>query len=81
MNKALIVASVLLYGLLSLKTQAKTTWIPIGLGDITTFVPYAPTELFTAPANRRRSNNNGVTTLSWDDVEHASKFEVQGLNT
>jgi len=64
----------------SLGSKADTTWIPIIVGDITTFIPYAPNEPFVAPANAQLSNVGGVIRLSWDNVEHASKYEIQGLN-
>ncbi|MCP4412169.1 MAG: hypothetical protein GY808_06330, partial [Gammaproteobacteria bacterium] len=63
----------------SFVTLASTTWVPIG-GDITIFIPYEPSEPFEAPVNIQKSENGGVSTLTWDDVEHASQFEVQGLN-
>ncbi|MBA6302857.1 RHS repeat-associated core domain-containing protein [Colwellia sp. MB02u-14] len=65
----------------SLDNQADTTWIPISVGDITTFIPYTPTGTFAAPANVHISENNGISTISWGDVEHASQYEIQALNS
>jgi len=80
MKKKLIIAATSVSLLCTLQVQASTTWIPIAVGDITTIIPYTPSVLFLAPANVNVSTVNGVTTLSWNDVEHASKFEVQAIN-
>jgi RHS repeat-associated protein len=64
----------------SLDNQADTTWVPINVGDITTFIPYTPTGTFAAPANAQLIDVGGVTRLSWDNIEHASQYEIQGLN-
>lgn len=81
MKNKLTMASALVGLLCSLQAQASTTWIPIAVGDITTIIPYIPSGLLLAPANANVSIVNGVSTLSWNDVEHASKFEVQALNS
>ncbi len=60
----------------SFVTLASTTWVPIG-GDITIFIPYEPSEPFEAPVNVQVTTANGVNTLTWDDIEHASKYEIQ----
>jgi hypothetical protein len=65
----------------SLDNQADTTWVPINVGDITTFIPYTPTGTFSAPANVMISANNGISTISWGNVEHASQYEIQALNS
>ncbi len=75
-----ILMLVLLASIYVSQVRAATTWIPIAVGDITTIIPFTPTELFSAPNNVNVSLINGVNTLSWDDVEHASKFQVQALN-
>jgi|GEM_PF-5720794 len=59
---------------------ASTTWIPIIAGDITTFIPYTPNEPFEAPNNIQLSVTGNVKTLSWNDVEHGSRYQIQALN-
>jgi hypothetical protein len=81
MKKKLTMAASLFGLLCTLQTQASTTWIPISVGDITTIIPYTPSGLFLAPANANASTVNGVSTLSWSDVEHASKFQIHALNS
>jgi len=59
---------------------ASTTWVPIQVGDITTFIPYNSGDTLPAPSNVHVSSNNNSTVLTWDDVENASQYEIQGLN-
>ncbi len=80
MKKKLRIIATIVGLLSSLQVQASTTWIPIAIGDITTIIPYTPSGLFSPPANTNLTTTGGVSTLSWSDVEHASKFEVQALN-
>tara|TARA_R110002060_G_scaffold880_3_gene2106 strand:+ start:4858 stop:11826 length:6969 start_codon:yes stop_codon:yes gene_type:complete len=77
MIRHIIICITFLYSTLS---YAETTWVPINIGDITTFIPYVPSTNFTAPSNVQISTNGGISTLSWADVEHASKYEIQALN-
>lgn len=81
MKKQLTLAAALVGLFCSLQVQAGTTWIPIAVGDITTIIPYSPSGLFQPPANTRLTTVNGVSTLSWDDVKHASQYQIQALNT
>jgi len=67
--------------LISTLSQASTTWVPINVGDVTTFIPFSPNEPFEAPKNVELTFNNSIPTLSWVDVEHASQYEIQGLNS
>ena len=80
MKKKLTLAATLVGLFCSLQAQASTTWIPISVGDISIIIPYTPSGLFLAPANANISTVSGVSTLSWSDVEHASKYQVQALN-
>lgn len=64
----------------SFDSQADTTWIPINVGDITIFIPYIPTGTFAAPANAQLNQSGSVSTLSWADIQHASRYEVQAKN-
>ena len=75
MKKKLTLAASLVGFLCSLQVQADTTWIPIAVGDITTIIPYTPSTIFLAPTNANLSTVNGVSTLSWSNVEHASKYQ------
>jgi hypothetical protein len=65
----------------SFNLHASTTWVPIIVGDITTIIPYVPSEVFVAPTNTVLTTNGSITTLSWDDIEHASRYEVQAENS
>ena len=67
--------------LFSVLSHAETTWVPINVGDITTFIPYVPSEGLAVPSNVQISANNGVSTISWGNVEHASQYEIQALNS
>jgi len=80
MKKKLSLAGAIVGLFCSIQVHASTTWIPIAVGDITTIIPFTPNYLFLAPANANVSTVNSVSTLSWNDVEHASKYEVQALN-
>ena len=71
---------VILVSSCAVDVRAATTWIPIAVGDISTVIPYTPTELFSAPSNVNVAKTSSGLTLSWNDVEHASKFQVQALN-
>ena len=62
-------------------THAETTWIPIQVGEITTIIPYIPNDALAAPTNVQTSLNNGVVTLTWQNVKHASQYQIQALNT
>ena len=57
-----------------------TLWIPIIVGDITTFIPYIPSEPYSAPSNIQIEQLSLGKILSWNAIEHASRYEVQGLN-
>ncbi|GLX85928.1 hypothetical protein tloyanaT_21800 [Thalassotalea loyana] len=72
----------ILLGLLSYSfiSNADTTWVPIQVGAITTFVPYVPPNGLEAPSEPTVVSNGSTKTLTWNGVEHASKYEVQGLN-
>lgn len=61
-------------------SYSKTTWIPISAGDITTIIPYIPSESFDAPSNIQVTASGNTNVLSWSEIEHASKYEVQALN-
>lgn len=67
--------------LFSVLSHAETTWVPISVGDITTFVPYVPTGNLATPTNVQISLNDGVSRLSWNNVEHASQYLIQALNS
>ena len=73
----LIVLSAMLF---SLGSYASTTWVPISVGDIITFIPYVPHVPLAAPENVQIVTSDSISTLSWADTEHASQFEVQALN-
>lgn len=60
--------------------KSETNWVPVSVGDITIFIPYTSSELLPAPSNVRITTND-TTVLTWDEVQHASKYEVQGLNS
>lgn len=81
MKKELTLAAALVGLTCSLQAQATTTWIPIAVGDITTIIPYVPSVNFMAPSNTVFTQNGAVNTLSWDDIEHASRYEVQAMNS
>ena len=66
--------------LLPVLSHANTTWIPIGVGDITIIIPFTPNSPFMAPVNMQVISNGTGKILSWNDIEHASKYEIQGLN-
>lgn len=57
---------------------AKTTWIPINNGGVTFVIPFIPNGLFVAPTNVQKTLQNGIVTLKWDDIQHASKYLIQG---
>lgn len=72
--------SAIFFILFSLSSHADTTWIPISNGGITIIIPYTPTGVFSAPSNTQLSQSSSVATLSWSDIQHASRFEVQAKN-
>lgn len=61
-------------------SAAKTTWIPINNGGVTFVIPSIPNGLFAAPTNVQKISQSGIVTLKWDDVQHASKYLIQGQN-
>ncbi|MCG7534774.1 hypothetical protein [Pseudoalteromonas sp. OOF1S-7] len=72
---------VLLFALLfSCAAKASTTWIPIRTGQISFVIPYIPKDKFHAPKNIRVTNLSGKKLISWDDVQHASKYLIQVLD-
>ncbi len=64
----------------SFNLHANTTWVPIITGDITIMIPYVPSEAFEAPSNVLVSVNGNVNTLTWNNIEHASRYEIGALN-
>lgn len=67
-----------LAGLLwSLQAQASTTWVPIAVGDITTIIPYVPNGPLSTTQNIQITTENNMDTLTWDDIEHASQYQIQ----
>lgn len=67
--------------LFSALSHAETTWVPINVGDITTFIPYVPSSGLTAPNNVQITESNGESVISWGNVEHASQYDIQALNS
>ena len=57
--------------------HAATTWIPISSSDITVIIPFVPSESFSAPSDLSFSSKGSVQRLNWQDIEHASRYEVQ----
>jgi len=72
--------SAIFFILFSISSHADTTWIPISTGDITIIIPFTPTGDFPAPSNTQLSQSGSTTTLSWADIQHASRFEIQAKN-
>jgi len=66
--------------LFAFNVQASTTWIPIMSNGITIFIPYNPGGNFDAPTQLSYNNSDGVRHLSWDDIDNASNYQIQGLN-
>jgi hypothetical protein len=64
----------------ALNSEADTTWVPISVGDIMTFIPFTPNGTFNAPGNTQLNQSGATLTLSWSDIQHASRFEVQAKN-
>ena len=62
------------------ESVAKTTWIPINNGGVTFVIPLIPNGLFAAPTNVQKTSQSGIVTIKWDDVQHASKYLIQGQN-
>jgi hypothetical protein len=81
MNMKFLLMLMLLASTCLPQARAATTWVTIAEGDVNIIMPFTPTELFSAPTNVNVAQTSAGRTLSWDDVEHASKFEVQALNT
>ncbi|MFC5080995.1 hypothetical protein VTH8203_01581 [Vibrio thalassae] len=62
------------------EVYAETTWIPISNGGINLIVPYVNGKQFQAPINIEKTKEDGRSIVSWDDIEHASQYQVQGQN-
>ncbi len=78
MIKILTTSLITLFTIIStIQLQANTTWVPIQVDSIMILVPYTPIEQFSAPNNLQVTTVNEVATLSWDNVEHASQYEIQ----
>ena len=65
---------------LAFTSQAATTWIPISSSDITVIIPFIPTESFSAPSDLQLSAQGAQQQLSWQDINHASGYQVQARN-
>ncbi|MCG7561269.1 hypothetical protein [Pseudoalteromonas sp. McH1-42] len=57
---------------------AKTTWIPIYMDKITTFIPYIPSYKYPEPSSVAIETIGDVKYMKWEHVIHASKYLVQG---
>jgi len=64
----------------SSSSYAETTWIPISNGGLTFIIPYIPTAKFQAPSGLKIEKLNGVSKLSWADIQHASKYKIEVEN-
>ncbi|MCG7548664.1 hypothetical protein [Pseudoalteromonas sp. Of7M-16] len=71
----------LLIFFLSPFVNAKTTWIPIHSGKVFTVIPLIPKGVFEAPTGLKKQQLSSGIKVSWNDVEHASKFLIQAKNT
>ncbi len=84
MNKLSLNITSILILISSLQLQADPIWVPISVGDITTFIPveppYVPSEPFVAPPNTRVYVSGGTRTLTWGAIEHVDRYYVQGLD-
>lgn len=58
------------------KVHAETTWIPIATGGNFIIVPFIPSSKFTSPDVNLSKSSSGMT-ISWDDILHASTYQVQ----
>ncbi|KZN47111.1 hypothetical protein [Pseudoalteromonas luteoviolacea] len=60
---------------------AATTWVPISNGSVSFVIPLIPDETFPSPINMRKVVSGNTVSFFWDDIKHASKYLVQGLNS
>lgn len=67
--------SLFLIGASPFLLHAKTTWIPITNGSVSFVIPYIPSS-YPSPTGL----NLNSSMLTWDDLEHASYYQVMGLN-
>lgn len=65
----------------SSSSYAETSWIPISNGGISFVIPLIPNGTFPSPSNIRKVVSGGKVSFLWDDIKHASKYLVQGLNS
>jgi len=75
--KKLLILMLLISGTL----KAETTWIPIGNGANFIIIPYIPSDKFSRPNNVRLIKLSNGFTITWDDIQHASKYRVEGLDS
>ncbi len=66
---------------ISFNTQASTTWVPISNGSITIIIPFIPNEKFNAPLQTQLSYNGQYYSLSWENITHASRYQISALNS
>ncbi|WP_155735492.1 hypothetical protein [Pseudoalteromonas luteoviolacea] len=61
--------------------KAKTTWIPIPSEGAFLVIPFIPTVPFPPASNFSTKVTAGITYVTWDDIKHASRYQIQVLNS
>ncbi|KZN39457.1 hypothetical protein N480_01090 [Pseudoalteromonas luteoviolacea S2607] len=64
-----------------LTVKAQTTWIPISNGGIFFVIPFIPSVSFPPATNFNTNIVSGESYVTWADIEHASKYQIQVLNS
>jgi hypothetical protein len=62
------------------KANLKQTWVPIAVGDITTFIPVGDASAISEDYNIQLSERDGNRYLTWSTAISATRFQIQGLN-
>lgn len=61
--------------------KAETTWIPISNGGNFIIIPFIPTDKYSQPNNVTLVKLSNGATITWNDIQHASKYRVEGLDS
>ena len=61
--------------------KAETTWIPISNGGNFIIIPFIPNYKYSQPNNVTLVKLSNGVTITWNDIQHASKYRVEGLDS